>query len=124
MNPKDLCAKQTVIAVVVNHNRFYIGSNWVNNPQTECPRKNLPSGQGYHLCKDVCNQHAHAEVDACMQAGADAQGATLYLIGHDYCCDDCLAYMKSCGIKEVRYCAVAPVIPMTELVIDSLSFQE
>lgn len=114
---KGLCAKQTTIAIITNGNRAFIGTNWVNNPQEECPRKDMPSGQGYEMCREICVQHAHAEVDACEQAGEYAKGATLYLIGHTYCCANCLQIMKKYKIKEVKYCEYSPHIPMETLVI-------
>lgn len=96
------CAKQTTIAIIVNGDQFWVGSNWCKNPQNECPRKDMPTGQGYELCQSVCQQNAHAEVDACMKAGKDADGGTLYLIGHYYCCDDCKDVMEEYGIKDIH----------------------
>lgn len=95
------CVKQTTIAIIENNGRYWVGSNWVENQQSECPRKDLPTGVGYELCKNICNQPYHAEVDACHQAGKGAEGGTLYLIGHTYCCDDCKKIMDLFGIKEV-----------------------
>lgn len=95
------CAKQTTIAVIESNGTFYVGSNWCNTPQQTCPRKDLPSGVGYELCKSVCNQNAHAEVDACQKAGKNANGGTLYLVGHTYCCDNCKSVMAAYGIKDV-----------------------
>ena len=98
------CAKQTTIAIVKKGNKFVVGTNWCAAPQGECPRKDMPTGVGYELCKDVCKQHAHAEVDACEKAGTLAREATLYLIGHYYCCDDCKKVMKEAGIKKIIIC--------------------
>ena len=100
----NLCAKQTTIAVIVKENRFYVGTNWCETPQKECPRKDLPSGEGYEMCRDICHQNAHAEVDALLKAGTDARGGTLYLIGHTYCCDNCLKAMQEYGIEKVNFC--------------------
>lgn len=97
---KGICKKQTTIAIIVNNGRFWVGSNWVEDEQKECPRKDYKTGEGYHLCKEVCNQFAHAEVDACIKAGDNAKGGTLYLIGHTYCCNNCLSVMKASGIKS------------------------
>lgn len=97
---KGICKKQTTIAVIVNNGRYWTGSNWVNDEQAVCPREGMKSGEGYHLCKEICNQPSHAEVDACLQAGENARGGTLYLIGHTYCCDNCLRVMKEHGIKD------------------------
>jgi len=98
------CAKLTTIAIITKGNQFWIGTNWCANPQKTCPRKGLKTGEGYELCKDVCQQANHAEVDACMNAEDNARGATLYLIGHYYCCDNCKKIMKQFGIKNVVIC--------------------
>jgi deoxycytidylate deaminase len=96
------CAKQSVIAIIENNGSFYIGSNWCEFPQDTCPRIGMKTGEGYNLCRDVCGQYNHAEVDACVKAGEKAtKGGTLYLIGHTYCCDNCKKVMKEYGIKKV-----------------------
>lgn len=97
---KGICKKQLTVAVIVKDNRFWVGSNWVENEQEICPRANMKSGEGYHLCKEICKQHAHAEVDVCINAGENAKGAVLHLIGHTYCCENCLKTMKQYGIKS------------------------
>jgi deoxycytidylate deaminase len=96
------CAKQTTIAVIKNGVNFWVGSNWCENPQETCPRKGLETGVGYELCKSICGQQNHAEVDACLKAGENARGADLFLIGHYYCCDGCKAVMNEHGIKSIR----------------------
>ena len=81
-----------------------MGTNEIHSPVSECPRKGMKTGTGYELCRDVCKQKYHAEVDACVQAGERAQGATLYLIGHSYCCDNCIKTMEEYGIENVVIC--------------------
>ena len=98
---KGKCAKQETIAIIENHGQYWVGTNWCRKPQAECPRKDLPTGEGYELCKSVCEQNAHAEVDACQKAGNNAIGGTLYLIGHTYCCEDCKRTMRNFGIEKV-----------------------
>lgn len=96
------CAKQTVRATIITPEGERItGTNWCENPQVECPRGNMPTGQGYELCREVCGQKNHAEVDACLKAGEKAKGGTLYLEGHSYCCPPCLKVMKEHGIASV-----------------------
>ena len=95
------CAKQTTIAIITNGTEFWVGSNWCANPQETCPRGDLPTGEGYELCKSICDQQSHAEVDACLNAGLRAEGGDLYLIGHTYCCDNCKEVMKQHGIKNI-----------------------
>ncbi len=98
---KGKCAKQETIAIIENHGQYWIGTNWCYDAQTSCPRGNMKSGEGYELCEDICDQSSHAEVDACIKAGKDAIGGTLYLIGHTYCCDNCKKVMNDYGIEKV-----------------------
>ena len=102
------CVKQTVRAGIRTENGLWaFGSNNIKNEDIiECPRvlQNLQSGEGYELCKDVCGQVGHAEIEAINNAknmGIDIQDATLFLTGHTYCCDNCLESMKIAGIKNV-----------------------
>lgn len=95
------CKKQEVIAIIENQGNYWVGPNFCLNAQEICPRKGMSSGVGYDLCKSVCQQLSHAEVDACSRAGGNARGGTLYLIGHTYCCDNCKDIMNQYGIKKV-----------------------
>ena len=100
---KRKCLKQTVVALLVAvDGSYFVGSNWCASPQDTCPRENSKSGEDYELCRSVCNQSAHAEVNACKKAGAKAKGSTLYLIGHTYCCDSCKKVMKKYGVKTIN----------------------
>jgi deoxycytidylate deaminase len=100
------CLKQTVKAIIVTQDgQRILGSNAINNDVDICPRvvENMPTGEGYHLCKDVCNQNEHAEVTALQNAkaaGVAVKGATLYITGHTYFCDNCQNEMRKAGIKE------------------------
>jgi deoxycytidylate deaminase len=94
------CVKQTTIAIIKNNGQVFAGTNSCETPQSECPRKGMATGQGYELCHEICGQTNHAEVDACIRAGEKARGGTLFLIGHYYFCDNCIAVMKEYGIKE------------------------
>jgi deoxycytidylate deaminase len=102
MTDKRKCAKQETIAVIVKNGEIVVGSNWCEKPQKECRRKNMKTGEGYELCKNICKQNSHAEVDACKKAGEFAKEADLYLIGHYYCCDNCKKVMKDFGIKNIH----------------------
>jgi len=99
---KNKCAKQEVIAIIKgNSGQFYIGSNSCDRPQEICPRADMPTGKGYELCKNICGQNNHAEINACKQAQNDAKGGTLYLMGHTYCCDNCKKIMNEYGINKI-----------------------
>lgn len=96
------CAKQVVTATVVSPSgKRYQATNWCMKPQRECPRAGMPSGEGYDLCRTVCSQHAHAEVNALEAAREFARAGLLYVVGHTYTCDSCLAAAKEAGILKV-----------------------
>lgn len=98
------CAKQHVRATVHNpvSNVSYLSTNFCMNPQATCPRGDMPSGVGYELCKSVCKQEGHAEVNAINFAGAEANGATLTLEGHTYACSNCMSHAKEHGIVKIN----------------------
>ncbi len=98
---KGKCVKQTTIAIIVNKDKHFIGSNSCESPQSECPRKNMKTGEGYELCKEVCKQKGHAEINALNKAGKEAEGGTLFLIGHYYLCDNCIKACEDAGISNV-----------------------
>jgi len=94
------CAKRHVVAIIEKDGKFYVGSDWCRNPQKKCPR--LP-GEDYTKCKTICDQDGHAELDAIKNAKGDTKGGIMYLIGHDHCCDPCLAAMKKAGIETIIF---------------------
>ena len=96
------CAKQEVIAIIENNGQYWIGSNYCLTAQDTCPRAGMPSGEGYELCKSVCGQCAHAEIDAVMSGPARSmRDGTLYLIGHRYVCEDCKRVLAAHGINTI-----------------------
>lgn len=99
------CAKQVVTAtlIAVDGSEF-VGSNACERPQKECPRDTagFVSGEGYHLCKSVCGQGAHAEVNAIQAAGDKAKGASILLRGHTYACDSCKEAASLAGVKSIE----------------------
>lgn len=106
------CKKQTTVAIIMkNQQLISIGTNEIKIEIDICPRveKKMKTGEGYELCKNVCGQLTHAEVAACINAGTNAKGGTLYLIGHTYCCDNCIKVMKSYGIKNFVICNEPPI---------------
>lgn len=94
------CAKQITIAIIENNGEYWLGTNWCATPQKKCPRGDMPSGQGYEICKNICHQTGHAEENAIKEAGKKAKGGTLYLIGHTRCCDNCKSLIEKAGIKQ------------------------
>ena len=98
------CIKQMVVVVIKKKNgEVYIGTNWCGNPQKECPRKDMETGEGYDKCNDICRQRGHAEVVALYNAKEiDLNGAVCYIIGHSYCCDNCKKALKERGVEDIR----------------------
>lgn len=98
------CAKQTVTATVVaSDGTHYVGTNHQRNPVASCPRAGMPTGTGYELCRNVCQQSGHAEVNALRLAGKAAKGATLYVEGHTYACAPCSADASAAGIVSIEF---------------------
>lgn len=95
------CAKQTVTCTLVaqDGSTISVGQNWCLNPQAACPR--LP-GEGYLKCKTVCLQPGHAEEMAVALAGERAKGATAYVEGHTYACDNCQSVLKKAGVIRIE----------------------
>jgi deoxycytidylate deaminase len=97
------CIKQTVTATIVTpQGERYVATNHCLTPQPVCARAGLATGVGYDLCRSVCAQPAHAEVNAVNFAGKNAIGAVLYLEGHTYACDNCQRIAALAGVVEIR----------------------
>lgn len=98
------CAKQRVVATLIARDGLrFVGENDCENPQTECPRAGLATGEGYHLCRSICHQTAHAEINAIAAATGHTDGATLYIEGHYYACDACRLACDAAGIAEIVF---------------------
>lgn len=98
------CAKQIVTATVVATNgAHYVATNHTRCPQSVCPRKDMPTGVGYELCRDVCQQPGHAELNVIKLAKKKCCGATLYIEGHTYACEECKAAAVAAGIVEIKF---------------------
>lgn len=96
------CAKQVVTATLVDaEGNQYVGTNYCLTPQSSCPRADLPSGVGYEMCKNICNQPAHAEVNSIVLARkhkVKLDESVIYLEGHTFACSGCKAEAHSWGI--------------------------
>ncbi len=90
------CAKVTVRATVVAlDGTRYVGTNYCLKPQVACPRA---PDEGYKKCTSICQQPAHAEVNALKAAGKAASGATIYVEGHTHACLKC---QVACGTSRI-----------------------
>ena len=97
------CVKQVVTATLLSvDGRKYQATNHCDTPQTVCPRGNMPSGQGYELCKSICHQHGHAETNVIELAGENVRGGTIYVTGHTYACEACKTAAEKAGV--IRIC--------------------
>ena len=95
------CVKAHVVATLVAKNgKKYVSSNFCLTPQTNCPRADKLPGEGYEVCASICNQPAHAEVNALFAAKGDAKGGTMY-VDYSWVCDDCKRACKDAGVKEI-----------------------
>lgn len=93
------CAKTTVVCtLVLASGERVVGTNWCRNPQKYCPRK---PGEGYEKCKSICDQAGHAEEVAAAVAGPRARGATAYIQGHTYACDNCRRVLSNHGVDAI-----------------------
>lgn len=61
----------------------------------------MPTGIGYELCKSVCQQPTHSEVNAINLAGDAARGAVLHIEGHTYACEACKSVAEQAGIALI-----------------------
>lgn len=96
------CVKQRVTATIVSlSGQRFLGENDCARPQQTCPRAGMATGVGYHLCKSICWQTGHAEINALAAAGDNARGGTIYIDGHNYACDECLEACGRAGISRI-----------------------
>lgn len=108
---KGPCAKQQVFCTLVHPDgRRWVGTNHCRTPQHVCPRADMPSGQGYELCKSVCNQKGHAEIVALRMAGANARGCIAYVEGHTYACESCRKALEDAGVLGVSIGSPPPLV--------------
>lgn len=96
------CKKQRVVCVItLDDGSFVVGENECEEPQEVCPRAEMATGEGYHLCVEVCKQKGHAEAVAASLVPSDKNGVAAYLFGHTYACDDCKSKLRQVGVQEV-----------------------
>lgn len=95
------CAKVVVRAELRTVcGQVFHGENWCLQPQQVCPRD---PGEGYAKCDDVCQQSAHAEINAitkALDAGVNVRGANL-IVNYHYICPDCQDFIDSYAINAV-----------------------
>lgn len=79
------CLRRNYGAVIVDPYETIVSTGYTGAPSGEqhckiCWRENfnIPPGKNYEFCRSV-----HAEVNALIQAGKEARGATIYIVGLD-----------------------------------------
>ncbi|HEX7906729.1 MAG TPA: hypothetical protein VF534_01370 [Paraburkholderia sp.] len=96
------CVKATVrCTLITSSGERIVGENWCHNPQSVCPRADMPTGVGYELCKSMCQQEGHAETVALRVAGDKARGAHAYIEGHTYACPSCQQSLFGSGVAAL-----------------------
>ena len=99
------CIKQRVYAVLVTaEGECHYGANWMTVSDIDvCPRV-TQGRKDYELCATICGQGTefHAERQAIwstLYSGASTVGASIYIVGHTYCCETCIAGMVDAGVS-------------------------
>lgn len=82
---------------------FVYATNSCKHEGVSCPRINLPSGEGYDLCRAK-----HAEIALIDKVNNMTKGLDVWYVpvvwvyGHYYACEQCASALKSMGVEEVR----------------------
>ena len=65
-----------------------------------CPRADLPSGQGTHLCESI---HAEIRLSKLIEKfGLSEEEPVVWILGHYYACEPCAKTLKDLGVQELR----------------------
>ncbi|PCI89770.1 hypothetical protein COB18_03145 [Candidatus Kaiserbacteria bacterium] len=76
---------------------------YISQQLEDAGKPKLVSGEKFNLCPG-CDPAAHAEARAITESTDPEKldGATIYLYGHWWCCEDCWDKLKKNGISDVR----------------------
>lgn len=95
------CAKAIVEATLISlDGQRFSSTNFALTPKAICPRGDMPADVGYHLCKTVCNQVAHAEVNVLYAAKGHTKGATMY-VSYKRVCEACRQACEDAGVANI-----------------------
>ncbi|WP_413113408.1 hypothetical protein [Thaumasiovibrio sp. DFM-14] len=98
------CIKASVKATVIGvSGNSYVGTNFLPERPTTCPRYGFQTGLGYEICRDGCGLCGTATFHALTLAGGDADGGTLILEGHWHLGKDDKMMIQDYGIQEVLF---------------------
>lgn len=93
------CAKKHTAAGTYVAGMFVYATNFCEFQGEVCPRLNIPSGQGYELCKA---HHAEANLAEKLAVMDQQSDGVLWLVGHYWACEPCASAVKVVGVKELR----------------------
>lgn len=102
------CKKKQVGAAIVSGSGELLAVGWndANCPLPNCPRLYYDTGQGYAMCRDICNQQFHAEERAIENMKNEWSSApdfcTMYVFGHDVVCAKCDTAARRYGIASIE----------------------
>lgn len=97
------CAKVVVKAqLTTTGGEQFESTNFCLTPQTTCPRdvQGYGAGEGYHLCKQVCNQPGHAEENVIFFAKknkAPIRGSNI-VVDYSRICNNCQRICQEEGV--------------------------
>jgi hypothetical protein len=97
------CAKRRITCdLMTAEGPTFHGTNDCDNAQEICPRA---PGEGYEKCASICQQGAHAEIDAlnaALRCGYEAKDAVAIIQGHYYICEPCGRALRDAGVRMVK----------------------
>lgn len=83
--------------------QWIFATNSCKHTGLHCPRLDMPSGEGYHLC-----EAKHAEIALIEKyyefeknAGDFCHIKTVYIYGHYYACESCASALKAIGVEQL-----------------------
>lgn len=101
---KSRCQDKTIVAVLRSNGRVFLGINGISENMTYCPRNVMEMGvnQGYSMCRSICRQESHAEVDAIdtwLRNSTADDTAEISIYGTGKICDNCMALLQKFNVS-------------------------
>lgn len=93
------CAKKQIAAGTYVEGTWFAEENYCQFSGNQCPRLNMPTGQGYKLCQ---SHHAEATLVEHLRIIGKQSNGIAWILGHYYACEPCAAALKAVGVKEIR----------------------
>lgn len=101
---KSRCQDKTIVAVLRSNGRVFFGINGISESMDYCPRNVMEMGvnQGYSMCRSICRQESHAEVDAIdtwLRNSTADDTAEISIYGTGKICDNCMALLQKFNVS-------------------------